>query len=223
MMRLIRVMPTALILLVSGSSAFAQEWIEYVDRKEFFQINFPGQPTVKDIKYKSENGEELPAKVYTAKGGPATYSITVVNYKGAEGGDYRGATAWAAWNFRKRGGEVTYDAYAQTDRIIGHQLQITNKDGSRSYIGIHPNMRRLYIMEAAAPADYPPPSDFPQTLSVLDDQGNRIRYNLDDEGNRVGRAGGAGQGQRGQGQRGQGQPDPYATPDGGGDRPAPNR
>ena len=42
-------------------------------------------------------------------------------------------------------------------------------------------------MEAAAPPDYPPPSDFPQTLSVLDEQGHRIRYNLDDEGNRVGR------------------------------------
>jgi YD repeat-containing protein len=41
-------------------------------------------------------------------------------------------------------------------------------------------------MEAAAPVDYPPPSDFPQTLSVLDDQGHRIRYELDDEGNRIG-------------------------------------
>jgi len=186
-MRLVRIIPAALILLVGGSSAFAQEWIEYVDRKEFFQINFPGQPTVKDISYKTESGETVPAKVYTAKEGPATYTLTVVNYKNAEGGDYRGSTAWAAWNFRKRGGVVTYDAYAQTDRIIGHQLQITNPDKSRSYIGIHPNMRRLYIMEASAPPDYPPPSDFPQTISLLDEQGRRIRYDLDDEGNRVGR------------------------------------
>jgi len=187
MMRLSRIIPAALILLVGGASAFAQEWIEYVDRKEFFQINFPGQPTVKDISYKTESGETVPAKVYTAKEGPATYTLTVVNYKGSEAGDYRGSTAWAAWNFRKRGGVVTYDAYAQTDRIIGHQLQITNPDKSRSYIGIHPNMRRLYIMEASAPPDYPPPSDFPQTISLLDEQGRRIRYELDDEGNRVGR------------------------------------
>ena len=187
MMRLSRIIPAALILLVGGASAFAQEWIEYVDRKEFFQINFPGQPTVKDISYKTESGETVPAKVYTAKEGPATYTLTVVNYKNAEGGDYRGSTAWAAWNFRKRGGVVTYDAYAQTDRIIGHQLQLTNPDKSRSYIGIHPNARRLYIMEASAPPDYPPPSDFPQTISLLDEQGRRIRYDLDDEGNRVGR------------------------------------
>jgi len=184
-MRLIRLLSAGWILFVSAP-AFAQEWIEYVDRKEHFQINFPGQPTVKDIQYLSEDGEMLPARVYTAKEGPATYSLTVVNYKDAEAGVYRASTAWAAWQFRKRGGEVTYDAYAVTDRIAGHQLQISNKDGSRSYIGIHPNGRRLYIMEASAPPDYPPPSDFPQTISVLDEEGHRIRYELDDEGNRIG-------------------------------------
>ena len=184
-MRLIRLVSAGLILFVSAP-AFAQEWIEYVDRKEFFQINFPGQPTVKEIQYKTEGGEMIPAKVYTAKEGPAVYVLTVVNYKNAEPGDYRGSTAWAAWNFRKRGGVVTYDAYAQTDRIEGIQLQITNPDKTRSYIGIHPNARRLYIMEASAPPDYPPPSDFPQTISVLDEEGHRIRYELDDEGNRIG-------------------------------------
>ena len=184
-MRLMRLISAGLILFVSAP-AFAQEWIEYVDRKEHFQINFPGQPTVKEIEYKAESGDMVPAKVYTAKEGPATYTITIVNYKDAEQGDYRGSTAWAAWNFRKRGGEVTYDAYAVTDRIAGHELQITNKDGSRSYIGIFPNARRLYVMEASAPANYPPPSDFPQTLSVLDDKGLRIRYEPDDEGNRIG-------------------------------------
>ena len=185
MTRLMQLVSAGLILCVSAP-AFAQEWIEYVDRKEYFQINFPGQPTVTEIEYETQSGDTVPAKVYTAKEGPATYVITVVNYKGAEGGDYHGSTAWAAWQFRQRGGEVTYDAYAVTDRIRGHQLQITNPDGTRSYIGIHPHMRRLYIMEASAPPDYPPPSDFPQTISILDDKGHRVRYELDDEGNRIG-------------------------------------
>ncbi len=184
-MSLIRLISAGLILFMSGPS-FAQEWIEYVDRVEYFQINFPGQPTVRDIGYESEMGETLPARVYTAKGGPATYSLTVVNYKDAEPGDWRGAQIWAAWQIRKRGGEITYEAYQQTDRIQGIQIQITNRDTTRSYIGIYPHERRLYIMEATAPADYPPPSDFPQTLAILDDQGLRIRYQLDDEGNRIG-------------------------------------
>lgn len=183
-MRLIRLISAGLILFVCAP-AFAQEWIEYVDRKEFFQINFPGQPAIKEIQYKAESGDMVPAKVYTAKEGPATYTLTVINFKDADGGDYRGSTAWAAWNFRRRG-EVTYDAYQQTDRIAGIQLQITNPDKTRSYIGIFPHMRRLYVMEATAPPDYPPPSDFPQTISILDDQGRRVRYQLDDEGNRIG-------------------------------------
>ncbi len=183
-MRLLQLISAGLMLFVSAP-AFAQDWFEYVDRKEYFQINFPGQPTVRDITHETQSGETVPARVYTAQGGPATYSITVVKYKDAEAGDYRGSTDWAAWNFRKRGGEVTYDAHAVTDWIAGHQLQITNPDGTRSYIGIHPHMRRLYIMEATAPPDYPPPSDFPQTLAILDEQGRAIRYELDDEGNRI--------------------------------------
>jgi hypothetical protein len=189
-MRLFRVMSAGLILLHSGF-VFAQEWVEYVDRKEYFQINFPGQPTVRDITYDGEDSEKLPARVYTAKEGPATYSLTVVNYKDSEtvagGGGYRGSALYAVWKFLQRGGKITYLAYALTDLIAGIQLQITNPDQTRSYIGIHPHMRRLYIMEATAPPDYPPPSDFPQTLSILDEQGHRIRYRLDDEGNRVGR------------------------------------
>ena len=189
-MRLFRVISAGLILLHSGF-VFGQEWIEYVDRKEYFQINFPGQPAVRDITYEGEDGETLPARVYAAKEGPATYSLTVVNYKDSEtvagAGGYRGSMIWAAWKFLQRGGKLTHMTYAQTDRIPGIQLQLTNADQTRSYIGIHPHLRRLYIMEASAPPDYPPPSDFPQTLSILDEQGHRIRYEVDDEGNRVGR------------------------------------
>ena len=183
-MNLARLILAVFILFVSRPS-FAQEWIEYKDRQEHFQINFPGQPTVRDTTYKSELDEDLPTRVYTAKEGPATYTLTVVNYKDAEANDWRGAQIWAAWQMRKRGGEVTLETYAQTDRIGGIQLQITNPDRTRSYIGIHPHMRRLYIMEASAPPDYPPPSDFPQTISILDDEGRAIRYDLDDEANRV--------------------------------------
>ena len=183
-MNLMRLILAGAILLISTPS-FAQEWIEYKDREELFQINFPGQPAVRDATYKSEQGEDLPARVYTAKEGPATYTLTVVNYKDAEGGDWRGAQIWSAHQIRKRGGEVTYEAYQQTDRIAGIQIQITNKDDTRSYVGIYPHMRRLYIMEASAPPDYPPPADFPQTLAILDEQGRAIRYQLDDEGNRI--------------------------------------
>lgn len=184
-MLFIRLIPAVLILLIAAPS-FAQEWIEYVDRAERFRVNFPGQPKVEDIKYTSETGSILPARLYTVQQGPGRYSVTVVNYmEGVEPSFVRGSIAWAAWNFRKRGGEVTYDAFAQTDRIEGHQLQITNADKSRTFVAIHLHARRLYILEATVPGNSVPPGLFQQSLSILDEQGNRIRYNLDADGNRT--------------------------------------
>ena len=107
-MHLFRVALAGFILLSAGS-VFAQEWIEYVDRQEYFQINFPGQPTVQDITYHGEDDEPLPARVYTAMEGPATYTLTVVKYNDSEtvagAGGYRGSALWTAWQFLQRGGE----------------------------------------------------------------------------------------------------------------------
>ncbi len=191
-MRLFRLIPAALILSISGT-CFAQDWIEYVDRAERFSVNFPGEPTVQDTTYMSEYGDTLPARLYTAQEGPLRYSITVVNYADTgetvlRGSTVRGSIAYAAWNFRKRGGEVTYDAFAQVDRIEGHQLQITNADQSRTFVAIHLHARRLYILEATVPPGSPPPVGFQQSLVVLDEEGKRIRYNLDHDGNRTTRS-----------------------------------
>ena len=183
-MRLIRIIPAALILFISGPS-FAQDWIEYVDRAERFGVNLPGKPAIKDIMYTSEEGSSLPARVYTVQEGPRRYSVTVVNYATAGPTVIRASIAHAAWNFRKRGGEITYDAFAQVDRIEGHQLQITNADKSRTFVAIHLHARRLYILEATAPPGSPPPGLFQQSLMILDEQGNRIRYELDADGNRT--------------------------------------
>jgi hypothetical protein len=159
--------------------------LEYVERAERFSVNLPGNPAVQNTTYKSEDGGTLPARVYTAQEGPGRYSVTVVNYMGAEPTVIRGSIAYAAWNFRKRGGEVTYDAFAQVDRIEGHQLQITNADKSRTFVAIHLHARRLYILEATVPPGSPPPGHFQQSLSILDETGKSIRYELDADGNRT--------------------------------------
>ncbi len=186
-MHLIQFISATLILSISGP-CFAQDWIVYVDKAERFSVNIPGEPTVQDITYESQRGDTLPARVYTAQEGPRRYSITVVNYADADVTDVLGSIAYAAWNFRKRGGEVTYDAYAQVDRIQGHQLQITNADQSRTFVAIHLHARRLYILEATVPPGSPPPGQFQQSLYILDEEGKRIRYNLDHDGNRTTRS-----------------------------------
>jgi len=172
------------ILFVSGL-CFAQGWRSYVDRADRFSINVPSEPTVEDTSYMGERGGTYPARVYTTNQGPDSYSITVVQYVDAPPTVVRGSIAHAAWNIRQKGGEVTYDAYAQVDRIEGHQLQITNADESRTYVAIHLHQGRLYILEAKVLSGSPPPVQFQQSLIILDEEGNRIRYAVDEYGNRT--------------------------------------
>ena len=87
-----------------------------------------------------------------------------------------GSIAYAAWNIRKRGGEVTYDAWNYIQRVEGHMLQITNADQSRTYAGIYLHETRLYILEATVPPGSPPPIIFQQSLTLLDDEGNTFNY-----------------------------------------------
>ena len=167
--------------------ATAQEWIEYRDTTDRFLVNFPSQPAIRDIMYKPQRGKIVPGRVYTVQSGPARYSITVVNLAGLDGTAIAGAVAWEAWNVRKRGGEITYDAYAQVDRIAGHQLQITNRDKTRTTVAIHELNKRLYILEATGPPNTGGLVLFQMSLVILDENGKRIRYQVDDEGNRTGR------------------------------------
>jgi len=181
-MRLMRV--AALVLVCSGLS-FGQEWAEYLNKEDRFVVIFPGQPNVQSITFKSEFEKDLPAKVYSAQAGPSKYVITVVDYKDAEVGDVRGSVAWAAWQIRKRGGEIQHDGFNANDRIEGHQLHILNRDNTRTLVAIHAYARKLYILEATTPADYPPGADFQQSLVILDGEGKRVRYELDKDGNRT--------------------------------------
>ena len=176
----------SLWLVATSVPAFAAEWMEFVDKAERFGVNLPGKPDVRDFTFTSWRGAELPAKLYTLKDGPRSYSVTVVNYeKAAVTGvagvtDVLGSIAWAAWNIRKRPGiEITYDAYTEADHIEGHEIYLVNPDKSRTNIGIFLHASRLYILEASVPAGSPPALQFQQSLYIFDDQGVRVRYEID--------------------------------------------
>ncbi len=108
----------------------------------------------------------------------------MIDYRGAGVTENRGSIAFQALQYRRRGGEVTYDAYAQVDRIEGHQLHITNPDGTRTFVAIHLHRSRLYVVEATTPRGAPPPGLVQQSLVLLDEYGNHVRYELDADGNR---------------------------------------
>src|SRR5438067_5441148 len=124
-MRPIPLIAAAFSLLVSGPS-FAQDWIEYQSRTDFFSVNFPAEPRVRDVSYRSEYSITLPGRVYSYENGPNRYSVTVIDYADLEkieaervksckaaGGDgdtcndhsmadTRGAIVYATWNFLQR-------------------------------------------------------------------------------------------------------------------------
>ena len=73
----------AVALSIAGSAS-AQDWEQYTSIQDGFKIDFPGQPKVAEIKWKSEYGYELPARVYTVDKGKEHYSMTVVDYTGID-------------------------------------------------------------------------------------------------------------------------------------------
>ena len=193
-MRLVLLIPVVVLLNISPASA--QEWADFTSKVDRFTVNLPGQPKVEEIKWQSEYDAVFPGRVYTLMQGGNSYSITVIDYTDSEaihaartnrteaetGGAYWqvdivASIAYAATKFRQRPGvKVTYDAYHYIDLVSGHQLQLTTQDQSRTFVAIYLHENRLYILEATVPPKAPQPGLFQQSLSLLDEAGNRVRY-----------------------------------------------
>jgi len=145
----------AFILSVSGL-ATAQEFAEYVNTRDGFKIDFPGQPMVSDITWKSQQNYMLPGRVYSVDKGKEHYAVTVVDYGGIEkmaiarantcvsgdrplcrGTDVSGPGVWkhdvreavlfATLKFLQRDNAKVSDlTWSQHDLVEGNELQLTN-------------------------------------------------------------------------------------------------
>jgi len=62
------------------------------------------------------------------------------------------------------------------ERVTGHELQLTNPDESRSYVGIYLHENRLYILDATAAKNEVPPIIFQQSFGFLDPDGKPVQY-----------------------------------------------
>jgi hypothetical protein len=179
------------LLLFAPAAAAAQDWQEFISIEDRLHINFPGQPTLENVTYESEDGMALPARRWSARKGEEYYAVTVVNFAGHY--DFYdtliwSSMAWAATTFRRQVPlmkDLTYDAYMRMNRVPGHALQIRKSDGGFLYVLIvlHQDealdTRRLYITEAHVPAGKPPPGLFQQAFAVTNAAGETIRYTAD--------------------------------------------
>jgi hypothetical protein len=202
---MMRVLLTATLVVFVATPGFArQEWIEYISKVDLYSVNFHAEPTVREITYDSEFGYTLPARTYTAERGRERYTMTVVDYRGIEKAgtekskkcppgaepcignavvglgywkmDVMGATQYATWKYLQRDAKLTHFMWNNTDLVAGHQLQMTNRDESRVFVAIYMHENRLYIMEGNAPKGAAEPGLFQQSLSLFDEEGNRVRY-----------------------------------------------
>ena len=185
----------ALCVLLLAQPLLAQGWTEYENRVDRFTVPAPGEPKVETITWDSEYGAKFPGRVYRWEQGRARYSLTVVDYSDAErihselghiayqGGpgywtiDIMASIDYAAMRYRQKPGvKVTYDAWHYIERVTGHELQLTNSDESRSYVGIYLHENRLYVLDAtAAPTRRRPSSSSSRSGSWMQ-KGKPVQY-----------------------------------------------
>ena len=195
-------MIAATLILLMSIACFAQEqeWVEYASQADFFTINFPTQPKIENTTFTTEYRLNLPGKIYSASEGPSKFSVTVIDYTDAarvstenskaclatgkypdicsDHGrlDLRGAIDFATWTYLKKDVKVTFFAYYNSDLVEGRQMQLTNPDGSRTFLAIHMHENRLYIIDGTVPKGAPQPALFQQSMGFIDKEGKRIRY-----------------------------------------------
>jgi hypothetical protein len=191
---------TAALIVAVTATPFAQGFIQYSSRTDFFAVNFPGEPNVRTTMWTSEHDMPLPARVYSVDNARGRYSMTVVDYQDAEKlhtersakcqqnkgegdacmnswrNDVAGAVVWATRQFLERDAKVTFYGWYAADLVAGHQLQLLNADESRTFATVNMHGTRLYILEGTVPRGAPAPGLFQQSLMFLDDQGDTIRY-----------------------------------------------
>ena len=171
----------AVSLLLISSAAFAQDWVEYKNIDEGFQIAFPSQPQTQQTTFTSQYGYMLPEKTYSVVSGPQRFSVTVVDYRGIEQqaiaracpqgkkencrtsallavigisewrNDVRGAIAYSLNRFTSRNARIIRVTGDWQDLVEGMMLTLDNADMTRTAVAISMHDNRLYIIEGTAP------------------------------------------------------------------------
>jgi hypothetical protein len=193
------------LLLLPALAAAQDDWQVYLSPQDSFTVNFPGQPKVAEITWRSQLGFMLPGRVYSAEKGRERFSVTVVDYRPLEeqgiarwkacppgnaqcrdGGatigqaywkqDERGAIAFAIAKYLKNPAyEVTDYAWDWQDMVEGYHLQLKG-GGMRTLVYVAMHDRKLYVLEAVSPESFPEPGLFTHSMGYLDKDLKRIRY-----------------------------------------------
>nr|TFG53879.1 MAG: hypothetical protein E4H34_03190 [Hyphomicrobiales bacterium] len=117
----------------------------------------------------------VPGRVYTADTETGHYTLTAVSFSG-EPTDSLTAVSHAAAILRAKGAP-TYDGYHALDGVPGWMMSVTTPEGRLNQSFILFIDQRLYIAEGSVAPGNPPPSNFQQSITVIDPAGERIQLN----------------------------------------------
>lgn len=107
------------------------------------------------------------------RGGATIKALTGPAYSGQ---DIRGAVIFAIFKFTQRDAKITDMSWDWAERVEGVLVQLTNNNKTATSAAISMRDNRLYILEATAPAGFPPLGLFQQSFSYVDLEGKQIRY-----------------------------------------------
>ena len=165
-------------VVISGA-AFAQDWDYFQKPEEHFAINFPGTPKIEDTAYKTAEGAELPARVYSAQKDTGRYVLTIADYA-SRPREIPVALAHAAYVLRQKG-RVTFEQPVEWDGVPGFQLTIVQTDGRPLHATMLFYMNKLYIAEGSAAPNAPPPTAFHQSLVMIYNDGRAVNLEREEE------------------------------------------
>lgn len=143
------------------------------DCQNGFAIIWPGQPMVRDVRYTTAAGTNVPAKQFYVEQGGSRYLETVADFSNGPRADEEIVTQALAELSKK--GEVRFRGFGDYDPgMPGGQLNIFQPNGRQLRASVYMANHRLFVTEAEAAAGDTSALLFEQSITLIDRNGTNI-------------------------------------------------
>jgi hypothetical protein len=166
---------------LSADDIAAESTPLYANCQYGFAMIFPAQPMVRDVRYTTAYGTNVPAKQFYVEQGGNRYTETIADFSNGPKADDQIVTQALAELSKK--GEVRYRGFGDYDPgLPGGQLNIFEANGRQLRASVYMAYHKLYITEAeAVPGDINAVL-FEQSITLIDHVGANIdRVNANNE------------------------------------------
>jgi len=145
----------------------------YANCQYGFAIIFPEQPMVRDVRYTTAYGTNVPAKQFYVEKGGNRYLETVADFSNGPKADEQIVTQ--ALEELSKKGEVRFRGFGDYDPgMPGGQLNIFQPNGRQLRTSVYMAYHRLYVTEAEATAGDSDGLLFEQSITLIDRAGANI-------------------------------------------------